>query len=199
MTQYIILQNDDQPVARTTIADAIDVLQVNTRFGDSDNATIRVGGIRLPSGQAAGLVCVTFKGQSGSEAFIVRLRSANYFQAFEQGVQGKRVFEIELLDGATVDGRGNTVLSNGRRIRAVEVIPELLPYELTDLDLRIVHLTISMIGAEDRCYRSLRSGVPEAHQEALPDHRFLDFSTFLPTGGWPPPKIPLLKQIKGER
>lgn len=55
-----------------------------------------------------------------------------------------------------------------------------------------------MIGAEDRCYRSLRSGVPEAHQEALPDHRFLDFSTFLPTGGWPPLKIPLLKQIKGE-
>ncbi|WP_424629722.1 hypothetical protein [Bradyrhizobium sp. SYSU BS000235] len=191
MMHYKTLRDDGQPVVRTTIAEAIDLLE-------SDSATIQIEFIRLPSGRTAGLVCVIFEGQSGSKPFVVRLRSANYFQAFEQQSLEKQTFQIELLDGAKVDGRGTTFLRDGRWVRAVEVIPEPLPYELSDLDLRIIQLTISMMDAEDRCYRSLRSGVPEAHQASVPDLRFLDFSTLLPTNGRPPLPIPLLKQIKAE-
>ena len=59
-----------------------------------------------------------------------------------------------------VDGIGKVVLADGTNLRAVEVIPAYLPLEPSELDRRIVRHAISMIGAEQRCYRRLGDGLP---------------------------------------
>ena len=76
-----------------------------------------------------------------------------------------------------MDGNGKVALLDGTNLRAVEVIPAHLPLEPSELDWRIVHYTISIIGAEKRCYRHLGDGLPARFQGLIPDRRFLDCST----------------------
>jgi hypothetical protein len=42
-------------------------------------------------------------------------------------------------------------LSDGTQIRKVEVIPALLPYDITSLDWAIMRQTIATLGIEDQC------------------------------------------------
>ena len=88
------------------------------------------------------------------------------------------------LPSAVSVGRSNrkALISggNGAVLRAVEVIPAKLPLKPSDLDWRIVHHVVSIIHAEDRCYRSLREHAKpkclDVPGEMIPDTRFLDCS-----------------------
>jgi hypothetical protein len=182
----------------TTIADAINILETEANFKSHDRATVRLQPIQLPSAAVVWLVSVVFNGPADTAGFVVALRTANAFQAVDMASSHKRMFEIELLEDATIDGSGTVFLINGEQVRAVEVVPALLPYELSDLDEKIIHLTISMIeGAENRCYRDLRNDLPAAERGGILSLRFLDFSKLTEGSDRPALKVPYLKVIRG--
>jgi len=183
---------------RRTIQDALEVLRKEANFADNDQAKIRVLPMGLPSGDVVSLVDIVFAATGHDAAFVASLPTSASFQSKRPGRSEFDQLDITHLNDATIDAAGNVLLSNGTQLRAVEVIPALLPYELTDLDYRILHATISKMGAEDRCYRSLRYGLEPHHQRATPDIRFIDFGSFSATDGRPQLKIPLLKEIEAE-
>jgi hypothetical protein len=138
--------------SRRTIVDAIEVLREAAEFKEHNRAEIRVGGLRLPSGQVVGLVNVVFDAPLRDKGCVVPLTCSTQFEALRPGSSQRNVLEVDQLDGASVDFEGNVLLSNGSALRAVEVIPARLSIEPSERDWKIVHHTLSIIGAE-QCYR----------------------------------------------
>jgi hypothetical protein len=190
MRQYQRLFEESRN-SRRTIADALDILREVADFKDHHRAEIRIGPLRLSSGDVTGLVYVVFNAPSREKVFIVSLPTSAQCRAICQGSSRRDYFEIDRLHGAVVDAKANVRLPDGTKLRAVDVVPTRLPYNPTELDWRIVHYTISMIGAEERCYRSLREGLPPQLQGMVPDRRFLDCSRL------PGLELPPLKEIVG--
>jgi hypothetical protein len=133
---------------RRTIADAIEVLRQDARFKDTDRARIQVGGLRLPSQETVGLVDVLFDSLD-EKTFIVSLPTSGEFRAKRPGQPKAAIFDIFELDHAMVDGNCAIQLRDGTVVRAVEVVPALLPYIVTETDFSIVHQTIELVGAKD--------------------------------------------------
>ena len=184
---------------RRTIADVIQILEVNARFCDGDQARVQRGFLILLSGKIVWLALVVFERLDGTERYTVPFRAAEHFLAFENDEAAKTKFKVPVLDRATVDYSGMVTLPDGRRLRAVEILPTQMPYELSELDELIIHLTLSMIeGAQSRCYRDIREGLPESAREALPSLRLLDFSQMTEGRGRPALAVPLLKQIRAK-
>ena len=135
---------------RRTIADAIEVLRQDAKFKDTDRARIQVGGLPLPSQETVGLVDVLFKLSFDERTFIVSLPTSGEFRAKRPGRSKADIFDIFELDDAIVDGNCAIQLRDGAVVRAVEVVPALLPHIVTETDLSIVHQTIELVGAKDR-------------------------------------------------
>jgi hypothetical protein len=161
---------------RRTLADAIEVLREHCDFGEDDRAGIRIGPLQLPSREVVGVVDVMFTDLVRDKIYIVSLPTSAQFRAFCNGASRREHFEISRLDGAVVKRSGAVLLTDGVDLHAVEVIPTHLPYEPTELDWRIVRSTIAIIGAEKRCYWSLRAGVPFPQRDMVPDWRAIDCS-----------------------
>jgi hypothetical protein len=170
--------------SRRTIADAIEVLRQACDFNSQDRAEIRVGPLRLSSGDVVGLVDARFPVRDN--VFIVSLPTSSQFSAICHRASQRDCFEIFRLDGRL---QGNVVLKDGATLGAVEVIPTRVLFDPTELDWRIVQLAVAMIGAENLCYRSLRAGVPQPQQDMVPGLRRLDCSKLYGSG------LPPLKQI----
>jgi hypothetical protein len=162
--------------SRRTIADAIEVLRQTCDFNSHDRAEIRIGPLRLSSGDVVGLVDVQFEVPVRDKVFIVSLPTSARFRANCGGASQRGCFEIDRLDGAVVASDGNVLLKDGATLSAVVVIPTPVLHDPTELDWRIVQLTVAMIKAENHCYRSLRTGVPQPQQDMVPDVRRLDCS-----------------------
>ncbi len=175
--------------SRRTIADALDLLRDARGFKDSDQANIRIELLKLPSGDVVGLVNLFFEIPSGEEVCIVSLPTSAEFLGKRSGSPKGDRFDIARLDGAVADGRGDVRLNDGTTLRAVEVMPVYMPNEPSELDWRIVQHTISIIGAEERCYRRLGAELPDPYREMAPDIRFLDCSRLSEL------KLPPLKEI----
>lgn len=135
---------------RCSIADAMDLLHQHAAFQGVHTVKIRIGGLRLPSQDIVGLVAVCAENAAGETAFMVTLPTSKKFRARRHGRENLEEFDIFQLDGATV--HGNVELVDGTRLRAVEVFPALLPYNVTELDWRILHYTIALMKAEQECY-----------------------------------------------
>jgi hypothetical protein len=187
MQKYEVL-GEKECKKRRTIADAIDVLHKNVGFESADRGQIRVGRMRLPSMDVVGLTRVSFESADRQKTFIVWLPAAVKFKAISKG--GSLIDDIGRLDDATVDGAGNVELSDGTLIRAVEIILAELPYKLTALDKAIVSLTISHLGAQNKCSYS-SGGLFCEHPEDDPTTGFIDCSKLADL------QIPELKVIKG--
>jgi len=168
------LLSDDQRNARRTIADAIDVLCGAVDFGGGGQAKIHVGRLRLASNEVVGLVQLVFEYASKRKEFMVSLPTSTHFTGVREKTAQRECFDIVRLDGAKVDASGNVVLTRGVELHAVELVPALLPRNPSELDWRIVHHTVAIIGKEERCYRSLRKGLRSRQREMVPDVRFLD-------------------------
>jgi hypothetical protein len=165
---------------RVTVSDAIEVLAQSGAFGGGDVAEIQVGGICLPSGKVVGLTNVSFNNDALDKTLVVSLATSAQFNAKRQGEADVRLFSIFELDGAKVANDGSVRLSDGTILRAVEVIPANLPLKPSELDWRIVRHVIRIIGAEGRCYRSLREHAKprclDLPHDIIPDIRFIDCS-----------------------
>jgi len=132
-----------------SIADAIAALSDEAGFQSGDQARILCGDLRLPSGETVTLTGLLFE-RGNRHVYTVWLRSSKTCHA-RYWSEPLNFDTIELAD-ALVDGDGNVTLIDGRVIRTVQITPAKLPYQITDLDWRIVHQTISSAKAEDRCY-----------------------------------------------
>src|SRR5713226_6208348 len=167
---------------RLTVSHAIDVLANDADFGDDDFAEIEVGILSLPSQEKVGLANVFFNSRSLGKVLVVSLATSAEFWAIRQGEVEACRYRIFELNGAKVDNSGVVRLSGGAVLRAVTVIPAKLPLKPSELDFRIIHHTISIAGAQDRCYRSLREhakpNCPDVSEEMIPATRFIDCSTF---------------------
>ncbi len=165
---------------RFTVSDAIDALAKSAGFGDDDFAEIRVGGMRLPSCEVVGLPNVCFSSNALGKTLVVSLATSAQFEAKRQGEADARLFSIFELDGATVDNNGSVRPSDGTVLRAVDVIPANLPLKPSELDWLIVHHIIWIIGAQDRCYRSLREHAKprclDLPEDIVPEIKFIDCS-----------------------
>jgi hypothetical protein len=195
MLQYERLKEEERP-QRLTVAHAIDALE-SVGFAADDTAEVRIGGLRLSSGEVTGLISAFFSSLSHDKTFIVSLATSGNFQAKYEASSEFAQFDILELDKALFSGAGDVMLANGAKLRAVEVLPTQLPYDFSDLERRIVQFTISMMGATDRCYRYFANGLPPQYQGFAPDLRALDCETFTERGNRPKLKIPPLKVILG--
>jgi hypothetical protein len=133
VTAYNVLREASRD-QRTTIADAIDVLETEANFKPDDCVAAGLSKmIETSSSQLQRL-----KPDRCGVGFVVPLRTAKAIIAVDMDDCRKQLFEMELLDGATTNASGVTSLANGD-------------------DESIPHLTVSMIkGAESRCYRYFR-------------------------------------------
>jgi hypothetical protein len=183
-----------------TVSDAIDALAQEADFGSADIAEIRVGILQLPSRQTVGLTNVSFCSRETGKPVVVWLATAAEFWAKREGEADARQFRIHELNGAKANNDGIVRLSDGTVLRAVEVAAARLPLGPSDLAWRIVHHVISIVKAEDQCYRSLRehakSTCSDLPEEMIPETRFLNCSA-LEIGKLPPLKY--LKQKIGRR
>ncbi|MGY4334513.1 hypothetical protein ACVWWG_008930 [Bradyrhizobium sp. LB7.2] len=178
MLRFESLQ-DDKREDRRSMADAINLLQPDGTW----KGEIQVRGLNLLSEEIVGLVAVFVENAAAQTTSIVTLPSAKQFRARRYESQEFEEFDIFRLDRATFDGSCNVGLVDGTRLRAVEVIPALLPYNVTDLDWCILHHTIAMMKAEQECYTyPIRFAQPS---DALDCSRLPSL-----TG-----RVPLLKQI----
>jgi hypothetical protein len=188
--KYVRLQEHLRP-ERLTIADGMEVLRKNG-FSDHDEAAVVVGALELPSGEVVGLPNLYFPSAELQTMLIVSLATSKHFSAVREGQPKLERFPIFQLDGAGARGDGTVELSNGEKIRAVTVEPARLPYAISKLDWRIIHQTISMVGAEARCYiHPAATHIPQL-QEIARREKILDCSTLV---GLNPP---LLKRIQGK-
>ena len=173
---------------RRTVADAVDIVVREFSLSASPSAQIAIGPLPLPSGRRVGLVDVNFP----DFGRVVSLPTSILFKARNRERAENVETDIFLLDGAKIGADLSVVLTDGTRLRAVEVIPAPLPYSPSELDKRILKHVIAFAGA-DHCYRSIREGLPPEEAELLPDMRAIDYSRVreikLPAGG--------LKVIRG--
>jgi hypothetical protein len=169
-------------------------------FGEADIAEIRVGILQLPSREAVGLTNVSSRSRATGKPVVVWLAAAAEFWAKREGEADPRQFRIHELNGAKANNDSIVRLSDGTLLRAVEVAAAKLPLEPSELAWRIVHHVISIVKAEDQCYRSLRdhakptcSDLPEG---MIPEIDFIDCSA-LEIGNLP--SLKYLKQQIGRR
>ena len=150
---------EDQRTSRRTIADAIEVLRKYVAFAGDDRATLWVSPFSLPSGRTVSLVDVRFAATGSETVFVVSLPTATTFQAKREGTEKLERFDISRLDGAVISPTANVTLAEGIELRALRVTPARLPYEPSNLDWLIVHHTVAIVDAEDRCYRNVVAGL----------------------------------------
>lgn len=172
MKKYELLAEPDRD-SRRTVMDALEVLRNEAGFQDGDRAQFHIGLLRPPSGDKVGLIQLRFDAPLRDATSCVSLPAATYFNAIPKDFPARRRFEVERLDQAFVDGWGHIELIDGNQLRALEIEPANLPLNPTDLDWRIVHLTLELIGAKD-CYRSLRDDLSPDRRETIPDICILD-------------------------
>jgi len=187
MLTYVRVR-DDQRHRRRTIRDAIEVLCEYAGFREDDQAIIRIGLLRIPSGDIVGLLDIVFYAQVDI-AFIVSLPTSTTFRGKQLGSSTYDELDTIQLNAATLDSSGDVLLTDGTRLRAVEVVPAKLPYEISELEKRLVDHVIAMLGAEDLCYRHPGASVFPELAKLARERKLIDCSTLSGL------TIPALKRI----
>jgi hypothetical protein len=160
---------EDSRDKRRTVADALEVLRQERGVDEISSAEIKVGPFELPSGEATAVVAVVCPDLD----CFVSLPASGWFTAkFESSSQRQRC-EISCLHGAKVGPDGSVVLTDRRRLRGVEVVPTPMPYELSQVEQRILSNVIRFTESYG-CCRNLRDGLPQHLQIGVPDLLVLD-------------------------
>jgi hypothetical protein len=159
-----------RPKNRRTVADALEVIRQEFGVDETPGAEIRVGPLLLPSGEATAVVVLICPDLD----CYVSLPASWWFTEFTERSSRRHRFEILCLDQAKVGPEGSVVLTDGRRLRGVEMVPTHMPYELSRVEKRILQNVIKLTES-DGCYRNLREDLPEHLQPGIPDLWVLDF------------------------
>jgi hypothetical protein len=117
MSEYEVL-GEGEWKKRRTVADAIEVLHKDVGFEGDDRAQIRLGPMRLPSGDIVSLTGIFFESAVHQKTFIVWLPTAIEFRALSQGQSV--IDDISRLEEANLDEAGNVELCDGTRTSAIE-------------------------------------------------------------------------------
>ncbi len=185
MTVHINLS--DRKTYLLSVADAIATLSDEAGLQPQDQARIVCGGLKLPSDEIVTLTGLLFE-RGNRHVYTVWLHSSKTCHARYRSDLIE--FDTGDLGDAIVDGHGNVALTDGRVIRAVQVTPAKLPYQITELDWRIVHAAISAAKAEQGSYAVLLPATSELISEArslnLIDYTALEWI-----------KAPYLKVVQG--
>src|SRR5256885_1752580 len=112
MSAYEVLGQGDWN-KRRTVADAIEVLYRDGGFEGGDRAEIRLGPMRLPSGDIVNLVAIFFESAVQQKTFIVWLPTAVKFRAILHDHSVIDQFDIGRLEEAILDEAGNVELRDG--------------------------------------------------------------------------------------
>ncbi|MGH6713338.1 MAG: hypothetical protein ACREEK_30840 [Bradyrhizobium sp.] len=118
---------------RRTVVDAIETLREQIREEDNDRAELRIWCMQLPR-DVVGLF-ESFPGIT----LIVFLPMSAFSRGLQPNQSKFQQYDSAELDGASLYGAGTVELKDGTRLRLLEVIPALLPYEISQLDWRIVN------------------------------------------------------------
>jgi hypothetical protein len=172
MKVYKRLAESDRHLRRT-VMDALVVLCKQAGFQDDDRAEFHISLLLLPSSDKVGLIDIHFDCPARETIDIVSLPTSTHFNAREQGRDFPRRIDIRRLDRAVIDARGHAQLTDGSKLRAIDIERLCLPNNPSNLEWIIVHLTLELIGAV-HCYRSLQEGLSPNDQSMVPDLRFLD-------------------------
>lgn len=175
--------------SRRSIADAVDVLAQEAAFDSTDHARIEIFPLKLPRGEQAWVLCIVYEAEK--ELLYVPLPCSLQFQAKRDGSSSFEFFETPRLEGATVDGMCQVTLSNGTKLRAIEIVPAIANAQPSDLDYFIVHALVRYSQADQRCYRDPTETLPPKLRVELPHIELLDFNQLHQL------EIPLLKQLVG--
>lgn len=160
---------------RRSVADALAVLSTIVQLDSKFHAVVCISLMKLPSGEICGLVNIHCEVPGSDITYVASLPTSARFHGRRAASQSE-FFEIDRLHGGMIDSAGVVTLTDGQQIRSVEVEPAGLQHRPSELDWRIVHLTLSMIKGAERCYRSLGETLPEPHATQLSNFLFLDCS-----------------------
>jgi hypothetical protein len=175
---------------RRTVADAVDLLIKHAGFQSSDSAKIRTIQFPLAAKEPLAQLCIVFQRLDASVTFLVWLPTSSRFTARASDQTTTKQFNTPDLNEASVDYSGNVALRSGAQLKAVEVIPASLPFELSDLDRRILMSTISFMKIEDLVFRTLGEELDPEARATLPVIRAIDFQRLRGL------EMPLLKQLQ---
>lgn len=152
-----------------TVRDALDRLGI-LDAPEAVVATIHAMEFPLPNGQVPGMVSIGTGAPGDSDRRFLRLPYSNTFRAnLMDGTPIRGA--IHELDSAMVEPGGTVNLSDGRRIRTVELQPGIIfqHYDFTWREHFVVHHALTLIGEEDRCYRLV-------NEQWLPGVKRLDYN-----------------------
>ena len=174
MQRYVTLAEGNKH-NRRSVADAIELLAAHADFRANNLATICTLQLPIPARKPLFQLCVAFENLSSNVTSLVWLPTSSCFNA--QGLDQRRAnkFATADLDGAMVDFAGNVSLPTGAQLRAVEVVPATLPYELSDLEWRILECTIKYMKIEDVVVRTFGEELDVDVRATLPVIRRIDF------------------------
>ena len=156
-----------------SVVDALEALRKEGRLKERSLAQIRALPFGLPSGEITFIILVISQDCRKEPAWGVALPSCTHFSAKQDDGQTIEI-EASLLDKAWVDPIGVARLQDGRNLRALNVIPTPLPWELTALQKRIVYWTLKFIKAEDACYGPPMPGLE--YETATPGLEYLHYN-----------------------
>lgn len=150
-----------------SVADALEALLKDGHLVDGSLLELRTSPLPSQTDEAPSLVFVVCHADPSKKSWGVALPTSWEFtgRSLQTGTPG--TFEISCLDQAKIDEDGTVTLSDGTRLKAVEVIPASLPWQLTELQKRIVYWTIKFTESEGDFYRY---GPP------TPDLTWLDYA-----------------------
>jgi hypothetical protein len=161
---------EDSRTKRRTVADALEVVRQELGVNEIPAAEIKVGPFQLPSGEATAVVVVVCPDFD----CCVSLPASCWFRALSERSSQRGLLKISCLDKAKVCPDGSVVLTDGSRLRAVEVVPTAMPYALSPLEERVLRHVIELTKSHD-CYRNLRDDLPQHLQPGIPDLYVLDY------------------------
>ena len=174
------------------MADAIDLLVTHADFQASDIARIHTGTLPLFKAQPLVQLCVQFQDLRKSTIFVVWLPSSTHFKAKPLDRSGACNLNTANLNNATVDFNCKVTLAAGEQMNAVEIIPSVLPYELSDLEWQILECTIKYLKIEDLVVRIFGEELAPEIQETLPKICGIDFQRLK---GFEVPHLKVLRQV----
>jgi hypothetical protein len=160
---------------RRSVADAIEVLVMHANFEAGGIGKIAVGIFPFPSKDPLAQLYVSYTDLAAGTTFLVWLPVCSRFKATYSKQRTIRESSVFDLNDATVDFDGNVLLTDGTNLKGVEVTPVSLPYELSDLERRILWCTIQFMEIEDKVIRTLGEELDPELRKGMPIIRKLDF------------------------
>ena len=133
---------EDSRDKRRTVADALEVIRQEPEVEEMAGAEIKVSPFELPSGEATAVVAVVCP---DFDCFV-SLPASWWFTALSEKCSQRQRFEIPCLDDAKVGPDGSIVLTDGRRLRGVEMVPTHMPYAMSPVEQRILWHVIALTG-----------------------------------------------------